>query len=49
MIDDLVIANLEFYTSMNTEDADAFVKDLLYALFARYSQEELNAEAERIL
>lgn len=48
LVPELVKENIEIYCSMNTEDADAFVTDILYAYFAKFTDAELQTEATRL-
>ena len=48
LIQKLVIENMEIFTMMSTEVADAYVMDLLYDYFKRFSPSELQEEAERL-
>ena len=48
LTEDLVIANMEFVSSMTLEQYDAFVTDLLYSYFGKFSLDELMKEKEAL-
>lgn len=48
LVSSLVVSNMEFVSSIDLEAYDSFTTDLLYALFARFSDEELLEEAKRL-